>query len=219
MHLRIVKSGLKLLSGLPSVSVCTHVFCLHQMVDGRTSRGHEASRTPPPTLCGSWFMQSAPVSLNVTGNDAPLSSTQTNREKPKSLPTQLIYWSSFHELVLLHGASGFAQILGNFKCCCGSRSFLINAFPKVRRAIKWGKVQLQTAPWYPSKGKAKFQYFSVRGLFFRTLALQRNECPWQQQEWLTSTENNNLKGSLWLVIVLCLQCLCWWCTITWKRWT
>lgn len=54
------------------------------MVKGRTSRGgHRPLHPPPPSvlfkawLCGNSFMQSAPVCLNVTGHDVPLSSSRT----------------------------------------------------------------------------------------------------------------------------------------------
>lgn len=57
-----------------------HKSCLHQMVDGKTSRGwmQNPLATPPTSQplglfkatlhCVSGFMQSAPVSLNVSGN-------------------------------------------------------------------------------------------------------------------------------------------------------
>lgn len=126
-----------------------------------------------------------------------------------------MYWSSFRELVVLHGASSFAQISDNFKCCCGSRSFLINAFPKVRRAVKWGKVSKQLHDIHP-KAKQNFNIFQCEVYFSKlwhcnvTGVLGSNKNDWQ------APKTTILKAVFGLVVVLCLQCLCWWLTITWK---
>lgn len=103
LHLRIVQRGLKLLSSLPPVCVCVcHPGPLTDILPAPDGERQDlkggstglCTPTPPPPpvlfkawLCGNSFMQSAPVCLNVTGHDVPLSSTRTERKNWTHNPT------------------------------------------------------------------------------------------------------------------------------------